>query len=47
LHPQAVSKAVEHLVARVFEDLLGPEQLVPAISGHGLVGLDAAEPAFL
>ena len=47
LHPETVREAVEHREARGLKGLLGGEQLVPAIGGYRLVGLDPAEPGVL
>ena len=47
LQPEAVGEAVEHGEARGLADLLGGEQLVPAVGGHRFVGLDPAEPGVL
>src|SRR5208337_2024910 len=47
LQPQAVGEAVEHPEARGLADLFGGEQLVPAMGGHRLVGLDLAEAGVL
>ncbi len=47
LDPETVREAVEHRETRGLKDLLGAQQLVPAIGGHRLVGLDLTEPGVL